>query len=505
VIRAEVVELLPANDLFDSDPIPLTPTTALPDFPTRDLPAPICAMVEAVSVATQTDPSMAGTSALTALSACTGGRAMIEIRSGWREPLNIYGATVAAPGERKSAVQAAMLRPVLIAERELVDKNHAERAEAQARKDVAERAAEHAKQAAAKATDTDAALAEAISAVEAADQITVPPVPRIIADDVTPEAAASLMAEQGGAIAIFSAEGGIFATMGGRYSGVPNLDVFLKGHAGDPLKVDRKGRPPEYIERPALTLGLMIQPEVLTTIGGNRQFSGRGLLARILFAMPISKVGYRTIGAPPADPTIVANYERTVSGLAAALFNRDAEPVVLTLTATAHTAVLEIETAVEHSLREHGDLRALAEWGSKYVGALARIAGILHFAEHGAKAGAQTKVTTETILTAHRIGGYYRACAVRAFATMSTDQGTADAIYLLGRIVGLRAVEASERDIFNAARSRFKTKTELQPALERLADHGFIALIPGERPTGRGRPPSPRYALHPSIHPAETA
>ena len=31
------------------------------------------------------------------------------------------------------------------------------------------------------------------------------------------------------------------------------------------IRIDRKGRPPEYIPRPALTLGLMIQPEVLRT------------------------------------------------------------------------------------------------------------------------------------------------------------------------------------------------------------------------------------------------
>jgi replicative DNA helicase len=44
-------------------------------------------MVRAVAEATQTDPAMAGTSALSALATCAGGHAEIEIRSGWREPL----------------------------------------------------------------------------------------------------------------------------------------------------------------------------------------------------------------------------------------------------------------------------------------------------------------------------------------------------------------------------------------------------------------------------------
>ena len=71
------------------------------------------------------------------------------------------------------------------------------------------------------------------------------------------------------------------------------MDLWLKGHSGDPLRVDRKGRPPEHILRPALTLGLMIQPSVLGAIAANQQFRGRGFLARILYARPGSKVGHR--------------------------------------------------------------------------------------------------------------------------------------------------------------------------------------------------------------------
>jgi hypothetical protein len=115
--------------------------------------------------------------------------------------------------------------------------------------------------------------------------MTVPVLPRLIADDITVEAAASLLAEQNGRLAVLSAEGGIFATLAGRYSsGQPNLEVFLKGHAGDLLRVDRKGRPAEHIPQPALTLGLAVQPEVLRDIARMPGFRGRGLLARILYS-----------------------------------------------------------------------------------------------------------------------------------------------------------------------------------------------------------------------------
>jgi replicative DNA helicase len=203
MIDADSVNPMPGTDeaLFDGDPIPLTQTVPIPAFPVGALPGPIAEMVHAVAEATQTDPAMPATSALSALSACTGGHAEIEIRGGWREPCNLYTATIAAPGERKSAVQLAMVRPLLDAEQHLADAGLAAQLEAETRKQVASKAAEKMKQAAAAAANTDnwdAAMADALGAAQIADSIGVPAIPRLIADDVTPEAAASLLAEQAG-------------------------------------------------------------------------------------------------------------------------------------------------------------------------------------------------------------------------------------------------------------------------------------------------------------------
>jgi hypothetical protein len=68
------------------------------------------------------------------------------------------------------------------------------------------------------------------------------------------------------------------------------------------------------------------------------------------------------------------------------------------------------------------------------VGAVARIAGILHLAGNGADRGPRQPVSAQTVLAARRIGQYYKANAINAFAEMGTDQDTADAAYLLERI-----------------------------------------------------------------------
>src|SRR5215211_3022291 len=93
--------------------------------------------------------------------------------------------------------------------------------------------------------------AEAVARAAEAASLTVPPVPRWLADDATPEALAGLLASYG-RIALLSPEGDVFDQMAGRYNQAsgPNLGVYLKGHAGDLLKVDRRGRPPEYVQRP---------------------------------------------------------------------------------------------------------------------------------------------------------------------------------------------------------------------------------------------------------------
>ena len=481
------------------EPVPLTDPVPMPTFPVDAFPTEIAGMVEAVAEATQTDSAMPGTSALSVLSACTGGHAEVEIRSGWRETLCLYTANIADSGERKSGVQQAMTKPLLDAEEGLVDTAMPAHLEAKARKQIADKAAEQATRAAASSNPDQAheATADAIGAAAFAASIDVPPIPRLLADDITPEKVASVMAEQKGRLAIISAEGGIFDVIAGRYNGnVPNLDVWLKGHSGDPIRIDRMGRAPEYIRRPALTLGLMIQPEVLKVIAAHRVFRGRGLLARFLYARPASRVGHRATAAKPVPDDIANAYNTLVQNLASGMAEWLSDPAVLVLTDEAQKAMEDIEEAIEPTLADDGELAVLKDWGSKYAGAIARIAGILHLAEHGSDTGPMTPIAAETIKKAHRIGEYFKAAAINAFIEMGTDLSTADAVYLLGRVEKIAdgGDELSERDIHQATRSRFRKKGALMEALAILVDHGYLILQQTDRATG-GRPPSPRYKL----------
>ncbi|WP_052466536.1 YfjI family protein [Mobilicoccus massiliensis] len=487
--------------LMLDDPTPLMHAKPTATFPTSALPTFLAEMVDAVAEATQTDVAMTGTSALSVLAAMAGGQAEIEPRTGWREPLCLFTATIAEPGERKSAVQAMMTAPLLDAEEVLVSDGEIARQEATTTRDIAIRAAENARSTAGKASgaERDKALAEAISATMAAESIDVPPLPRLLADDVTPEAVAGLLAEQRGRLAIVSAEGGVFDTIAGRYSNVPNLDVFLKGHAGDTLKVDRRGRAPEFIRRPALSMGLMVQPDVIRAIGQNRTFRGRGLTARFLYARPVSRVGHRRADAAPVPATVLEAYNDRIREMAMDLHQWAGDPAVLTMSTEAREALVRLMEEIEPQLDPRtGSLGHMTDWGSKFVGAVTRIAGLLHLATHDAEDAIRVPVSGDTFDRATAIGRYYLDQARAVFREMGADEDTLNAVYLLDRTRGLGAEEVTERDLMRVAQ-KFRTKADMAPALNRLVDAGWLIPVEITREPGtRGRPPSPSYRVHPA-------
>src|SRR5262249_32940885 len=134
----------------------------------------------------------------------------------------------------------------------------------------------------------------------------VPAVPQLFVDDITPEALSRTLRDQGGRILQASAEGTAFEIIKGRYTDKPNFDVYLKGHAGDPLRINRVTRETELVDDPALSLALAVQPDVIRGLGENASLKARGLLARPLYSIPVSTIGSRTIGAP-AVPTDVSD------------------------------------------------------------------------------------------------------------------------------------------------------------------------------------------------------
>jgi hypothetical protein len=332
------------------------------------------------------------------------------------------------------------------------------------------------------------------------------PVPlRLMTDDCTPERLASLLDEQGGRLAVLSAEGDVFGMMAGRYSeNESKLNVYLKGYSGDTLIVDRQRRT-EYgtalaltIPCPALTIGVTVQPDVLRGLAAKPEFRGRGLLGRFLYALPASNLGYRDTNAPPLDAQAVADYGALLRRLLDIKPIEEADghkrPHDLRLSPEAQHTFDALCAGVEIAMRTGNDLGHMTDWAGKFCGQVARIAGILHLAE---TQDVSLPVSEAVMKAAITIGRYLIAHAKAAYCEIGTDRAFDDARILTEWIKRKNLTEFSRRDAITDLPTRFRRAEDLDRPLAILMERDFVRERQTERQSVRGRTPAPRYAVNP--------
>ena len=473
------------------EPFDVDKPDALPPFPVEALPPILRDYALAVSESIQAPVDMAAVGLLAVCALAVQGAWKIEVKPDWAEPLNLYALIVAPPSERKSPVLREITRPVYAFEADEQTRREQPIREAQARRQILEKRLAAAIDAAAKPAKGKAqadglcaeqdvySLQQEIAGLEEVKPF------RLLADDVTPEALTSLLATYGGRIGVFSAEGGLFKVLAGLYSGhSANFDGFLKAYSGDPVRVDRKGRPSETIQNPALTLLLMAQPQVLAEIAGNAEFGGRGLLARFLYCLPVSRVGTRAYRTRPIPDGVRNAFCERLTTLLEVQAKHTGPAQIIRLSDEADA--LNEDFALSLEPRLHGDLADVEGWAGKYHGQVARIAGILHCFENGPDAGAEL-LTGGTFQDAATIGAYFLAHAQAALtrAGLTKTPLRRDAEYLWQKLQASGKVRFSKKEVLRLCQ-RFDAES-IRPPLEELARRGYIK-IERQRPEGKGRP-----------------
>ncbi len=478
----------------------------LPQFPITALTGWLRDFVHAVAIATQTPVDLAAMLALAVVAAACAKKVEVCMKPGYVEPVNIFVVVALAPGNRKTAVFRAMTEPLEDHEQREVQRVAPEIARAKASSKIKEarlRRLQEQAAAAAKAADQERLTADAACLAAELSEPHVLAVPRYVADDCTTERLATLLRDQSGRIAVMSAEGDVFDLMAGRYSpaAVANFGVYLKGHAGDAVRIDRVGRAPEFVKSPALTVGLAVQPEVIRGLTGKPGFRGRGLLGRFLYSLPISLLGRRDTDPPPVPDPLRASYHANVCALLDLPFKRDTNaeacPYELCLEPNARARMQDFEAWIEPQLSEFGGLGGITDWAGKIVGAVGRLAGILHMAASAATpAPWNDPISQAAVENAIRIGRYLIPHARAAFAEMGADEFVGQAKGILGWIKQNSADSFSKRELHQALRGTFKLVEELERPLALLASHGFISKG-AEVSSGPGRRPSPVYYVNP--------
>jgi hypothetical protein len=255
--------------------------------------------------------------------------------------------------------------------------------------------------------------------------------------------------------------------------------------------VDRIGRASESIVHPTLTMLLAVQPGVLNGMMSNDTFRGRGLTARFLYAMPKSSLGIRSFHTEPIPEATKTEYANLIRNLLEV--DCKEEPIQLSEEATSVLKALYLDT----ESRFCTDLAEIADWAGKYVGAVLRIAGLLHAAQHHGFLDF-TEVSGQTMENAVRIGEYFLEHAKAAYSLMGADPVNKQSELLIATIQKNQLSEFSRRDAMRLCR-RFKTAESLQPVLNRLCEYGYIAPKPMEPALGVGRRPSEVYLTNPIL------
>ncbi|MGI8838909.1 MAG: DUF3987 domain-containing protein [Pyrinomonadaceae bacterium] len=480
----------------------------LPEFPFSELPEVIQPFVRGLARETQTALDLTAVLAIAVSAGAIGGHVRVQARKGWDEPTNIYALVVLGPGNRKSAAFSEVCEPLEEVERDLVAAKRDEIARAASEYRMLESRKEKLEKQAAQTDNFEERRSKAAEAIAVAQQLAsaiVPVTPRLIVSDVTVETLATLLTAHEGRMCLLSAEGDLFDSVAGRYSnGTPNFDVILKGHCGDTLRVDRRGRS-EYVQHPALTIGLTVQPDVIRGLVERPSFRARGLLGRFLYSLPPSTIGRRQIAPEPLSDQDRQSFRRTVKALAQIepLTDHNARPVprMLYLTADANNLLKEFERELEPKLADDSELGTMADWAGKLSGAVLRLAAILWLIDNAEKLTPwPDKISVETMNSAIEIGRYLTGHARAAFAEMGADEQLENAKRLLRWIERTETPKFTRREAHQAHRARFKTVDEIDPALDLLESHNYIRpQIDRNQERRPGRKASQAYDVNPFV------
>lgn len=475
-------------------PEPILPgTVRVPDISATLLPTWCGAYAAAVARSTQTPSAMAVLMTLSVLAAVLQRRFEVApFGDDYTEPLALWTLTALPSGSRKTAVIKALTEVLVTWEKLERDRAKTEIARTQAVREVIAKRIEKLKGDAGKEDDPERRVA--IQEEIRREKVSTPPemfAPRLFSGDITAERLQQLMVEQDERAAVLSDEGGIFTVMAGAYSGgMASLDVFLQGHAGMAMRVDRAGRM-AHLDRPALSFGLALQPGILQDTGKARRFRESGLMARFIYAVPRSNVGARDVrDRYLIDAAVRDEWGYRVLGLLQDMHRPIGKSRVIAFDAEARELWLDLAAEIEREQGEGGRFEHMADWTSKLPGAVARIAGLLAIAEHGTELAV---VDAASVQRACELGRLLIPHAEAAFRLMGAEDAEGDALALLAWVRRYRLSSFTQREAHRAHESRMKTVARVKVAVAQLIEWHIVSAARMESESGTGRKSATHY------------
>ncbi len=401
------------------EPVPVDARPLLP-FPVEQL-GMLGGFVTATAASLQVPVDLVAFAALATISTATGGRRQVRVKADWHESTALYLAALADSSEKKTPALNAAASPLREIESELIEAARPDvEALAQEVRITAARMAKAEQVAATGSGDkqTEAAADAEATRMKLLELGEAPELPRLLVRDITLEALAKRMHEQGGRIGSLASEGGLFKVAAGLYGngGKANTDLLLEAYTGGPYTIDRTGRPSARMDSTFLALGLIVQPGIIAGLEKqNPEFRQSGLLGRFLYAKP-GPTDEDTFDSPPVPAHVVQDYHRRIRVLIEKVWNTP-EMVTLELSEGARRTFGDFYNAFARRRKPGGDLHDLADWAGKLRGQLIRVTACLTLYENP-EARTIEQARIEAVLT---MAPYFIAHAKATFDLMGAD------------------------------------------------------------------------------------
>lgn len=491
----------PIQEFGKADP------SILPEFDPNWLPPAFAEFVRGVAESLQVPADMVAPGVLTAIAATIQKKFSVMVKDDYFEPLSFYAAIIAPPSERKSPVLKLIQDPFLSYQQEKNEKlqpaiQKYELDKKRWNKKMAKLINDEAK----KAENDETDYQFEIESLALCEPIPVKKV-KIVTTDVTSEKLAEMMKDNRECMTVFAAEGGIFQTMAGRYSeGRSNIDIYLQGYSHEYVSIDRVTRGSLELYHPALSMLLYVQPEIITNITGNKEFRGRGLLARFAYVIPKTLIGRRRFDTIPLETLVKEGYGRSIKQLLNIEVPAD-NPLVLMLDDGAKALAKQFYDAeIEKNLLSAAEI-GMGDWAGKEFGQCMRIAGLIHAMKHLAFSVDHHLIDADTVLSAIKIERYLWKHAQYVFNVMGATETKGEAVgkQILKKIMSLaprtpntpKTPEIALQDLFQACKTRqLDTREKMQAGLDELILRNYIRV---RKRTNTGGRPSEIVEINPAL------
>lgn len=418
---------------------------------------------------------------LGAATLATQGHANVELAMGHAKPLSNYFVSVAATGERKSAVDAEALWPMRKREAALREAYDAANPTYKNDKEAWEKA----RDAAIKATSVKGDRARMKAALDALGAAPLPPLePVLTCGEPTYEGLCKLLAVGQPSIGIFAAEGGQF--VGGH--GMAD-DAKLRTATGlsalwdgEPIKRIRALDGFTVLPGRRVAMHLMVQPEVGAIWLQDRLLIEQGLLSRILPTAPEAASGtrIRKDPSPDSDEALKRYGARLLEILERPLpfapgARNELAPRRLPLSLEARRLWIAFYNHVEERLVAGGELNPVRGLANKLPEHAARIAAVLSLVDK-IDAGEVGPAEMEAGIA---LAQHYVVEAMRLFGASGVNDDLREAHQLLEWLrTGWGETRVSLPDIYQRGPNSIRDKRRAHRAVTILVDHGWLVDAP---------------------------